>query len=97
MTLVEMVTKLDAHVILQFEPKCQHPENSFERIPNPNPWSCRRYDYSNITGHGLTPEDACANMIDKIIESARQTLSREIGSVTRSNEYVEHLVTTFKR
>ena len=76
MTIEDFAKKLGRKFVLTYEPKVEH-ISSGTLLDNPEPWSCRPYDHSGLSGNGVTPEEACAALGKVLVMSAQERLRRE--------------------
>jgi hypothetical protein len=93
MTIDDLAKRLGFSLVLTFRPKMENPDKSYEFIPDPKPWTCRRLDsYSDCTGKGASSEEACAALAESILEAARKNMAREAESHVSSAQYLGELL-----
>jgi hypothetical protein len=95
MTLAQLADRLKCALVVHYLPEMEDPEDPKRPlgfIPDPRPWHVKKYDsYSSGVGRGATIEEACDGLADALIESARQSLSRDSESQSRSAKYLVEL------
>lgn len=91
MKIEDLAAKLNCRLRLEFIPEIEDRETR-NSVPNPTPWHCQKIDYSSDHGKGTTPNQACAGLVESMIQSARETLARESDSKRYAVENLEALV-----